>query len=261
MRFEGRVVVVTGAARGMGLATARAFAAEGARVALWGRGRAGVEAAAQGIGRGAFGVACDVAEEAQVAAAMAETVARAGPIEVMVANAGVAGGPVPFLEMTAAAWDGIMAVNLRGAMLCALHAARPMAEAGRGAILFNGSIAAQGRDGPWSHYSASKAGLLALMRTMAVELAPRGVRVNAVSPGYVRTGMTLGGGPPAEAARRFDGLARVPARRLVEPEEIARAFLFLASDAASGVTGHDLVVDLGLTANLYIQETLEGGTA
>jgi NAD(P)-dependent dehydrogenase (short-subunit alcohol dehydrogenase family) len=258
MRFEGRVVVVTGAARGMGRAIAAAFATEGAQVALWGRTGATVAATAAEIGGGAFGLACDVAEAAQVEAALAETLRRAGRIDAMVANAGIAGPPVPTLAMTAEAWDGVMAVNLRGAMLCAVGAARVMAAAGRGSIVLNASIAARARDGAYGHYSAAKAGLIALMRTMAVELAPHGIRVNSVSPGYVRTEMTLGGPASQEAERRFADWPRVPMRRLIEPGEIAEAVLWLASDAASAVTGHDLVVDAGMTANLYILETLEG---
>ncbi len=127
---------------------------------------------------------------------------------------------------------------------------------GGGVILQNASIAAGGVDGPYTHYSASKAGLLAVMRSMAVELAPFGIRVNAVSPGYTRTQMTTQNVTTEQAVSMSTSFARVPLRRLVEPSEVADAFVFLASDAASAITGTNLVVDGGLTANLYIMETL-----
>jgi NAD(P)-dependent dehydrogenase (short-subunit alcohol dehydrogenase family) len=255
MRFDSKTAVVTGATRGMGRVIAAAFAAEGASVAVWSRDAAAAAAAAAAMGPRAFGIGCDVAREDDIAAATAATLARTGRLDVMVANAGIALDPVPFLEMTAARWDGMMAVNLRGAMLSALHAARHMAGAGGGAIVLNASIAAHGRDGAYAHYSASKAGLIGLLKTMAVELAPLGIRVNAVSPGYTRTEMTMEVMPGADGGSGGPAFARSPQNRLVEPEEIAAAVLFLASDAASAVTGHDLVVDGGLTANLWIMET------
>jgi NAD(P)-dependent dehydrogenase (short-subunit alcohol dehydrogenase family) len=124
-----------------------------------------------------------------------------------------------------------------------------------GVILNNASIAGLGVDGPFAHYSASKAGLLALTRSLAVELAPLKIRVNAVSPGYTRTEMTMQYFGPEAEPFLSSGFDRVPIKRLVEAEEVANAFVFLASDAASGMTGANLVVDGGLTSNLYIMET------
>lgn len=197
MPFEGMTVVVTGAARGISRGIAEAFAREGATVALWGRTLANVEAAAAAIGQGSFAVHCGVASPASIASAFEATLARTGRVDVLVNNAGISGEAAPFLDMTAAQWDEMLSVNLKGPMIDSRLAARHMAQRGSGVILHNASIAAGGVDGPFAHYSASKAGLLALMRSMAVELAPHGIRVNAVSPGYTRTGMTMQYFPPA----------------------------------------------------------------
>jgi NAD(P)-dependent dehydrogenase (short-subunit alcohol dehydrogenase family) len=134
--------------------------------------------------------------------------------------------------------------------------AKSMVESGKdGVILHNGSIAASAADGQYTHYSVSKAGLLALMRSMAVELAPHNIRVNAVSPGYTRTDMITSLFPGDQQEFLTKAFVRAPVHRLVEVEEIANAFVFLASNQASGMTGANLVVDGGLTANLYIMET------
>jgi NAD(P)-dependent dehydrogenase (short-subunit alcohol dehydrogenase family) len=255
MRFRGQSVIVTGAARGMGHAIAEAFVREGARVALWGLTHETLERAAREIGGEAFAIRCDVSSARDVEQAFAQTVARWGRVHVLVNNAGISGNAVPFLDMTEEAWDAMMGVNLKGAMLASRAAARHMVEHGGGVILHNASIAASAADGPFSHYSASKAGLLALMRSMAVELAPSGIRVNAVSPGYTRTDMTMQYFPPEQHDFLSHGFVRAPTRRIVEAGEVAEAFLFLASPAASGITGANLVVDGGLTANHYIMET------
>lgn len=255
MRFSGKAVVVTGAARGMGRAIAEAFAREGADVALWGPTLETLQRAAEEIGGNAFAIRCDVSAAQQVEEAFAQTLARTGRVHVLINNAGISGEAVPFIDMTEEAWDRMMAVNLRGAMLTSRAAARHMAEHGGGVILHNASIAASAADGPFAHYSASKAGLLALMRSMAVELAEHKIRVNAVSPGYTRTDMTMQFFPPGQHGFLTQGFVRAPMKRIVEPAEVAAAFVFLASPEASGITGIDLVVDGGLTANHYVMET------
>jgi NAD(P)-dependent dehydrogenase (short-subunit alcohol dehydrogenase family) len=133
-----------------------------------------------------------------------------------------------------------------------------MAKAGRGAIVHIASIDASGGDGPYASYNASKAALLGLNRTMALELGPLGIRVNCVSPGFTHTDMTEEAVPPELMDYLLHRFERVPLRRLVRPDEIAAACAYLASDEASAVTGIDLTVDCGLTANWYILETLEG---
>lgn len=255
MRFSGQTVIVTGAARGMGRAIAEAFVREGATVALWGPTPETLQRAAEEIGASAFAVRCDVSSAREVEEAFAQTLARTGRVHVLVNNAGISGDAVPFLDMTEDAWDRMMAVNLKGAMLASRAAARHMADHGGGVILHNASIAASAADGPFAHYSASKAGMLALMRSMAVELAEHKIRVNAVSPGYTRTDMTMQFFPLGQHGFLTEGFVRAPMKRIVEPAEVAAAFVFLASPEASGITGVDLVVDGGMTANHYVMET------
>jgi NAD(P)-dependent dehydrogenase (short-subunit alcohol dehydrogenase family) len=138
----------------------------------------------------------------------------------------------------------------------AQRVARKQVTAGGGSIVHIASIDASGGDGPYASYSASKAGLLGLNRTMALELRPRGIRVNCVSPGFTHTDMTESAVPPEMMGYLVNRFDRVPMRRLVKPEEIAAACAFLASDDASAISGIDLTVDCGLTANWYILETL-----
>lgn len=256
MRFAGKTVVVTGAGQGIGRAIAHRFAGEGADVMLVGRRPEPLADVVAEIG-GGWAHPADVADAAQVEAAVAAALERWGRIDVLVNNAGIA-EEVPFLEITPESWDRVVGVNLRGAFLVAQAVAREMASRGGGAIVHIASIDGSGGDGPFASYNASKAGLLGLNRTMAMELAPHGIRVNCVSPGFTHTEMTESAVPPElmdYLANRFD---RVPMRRLVRPDEIAAACAFLASEDASAITGIDLTVDCGLTANWYILETLPG---
>jgi NAD(P)-dependent dehydrogenase (short-subunit alcohol dehydrogenase family) len=197
----------------------------------------------------------DVSKAPDVDAAVATAVRRWDRIDVLVNNAGVA-EEKPFLEIEDAGWDRVLDTNLRGAYLMAQRVARVQAARGGGSIIHIASIDASGGDGPYASYNASKAGLLGLNRTMALELGPLGIRVNCVSPGFTHTEMTEVGVPPGTMdylAHRFD---RVPLRRLVRPDEIAAACAFLASEDASAITGIDLTVDCGLTANWYILESI-----
>lgn len=257
-RFEGKNVIVTGAGQGIGLAIAERFASEGADVMLIGRRREPLEAAAGRIaaaGGTAWSHAADVSSSADVDAAVAAAQERWGRIDVLVNNAGIA-EEKPFLEIEDAGWDAILATNLRGAFLMAQRVARVQVAAGGGSIVHIASIDASGGDGPYASYNASKAGLLGLNRTMALELGPHGVRVNCVSPGFTHTEMTEVGVPPGTMDYLVNRFDRVPLRRLVRPEEIASACAFLASDDASAITGIDLTVDCGLTANWYILESI-----
>jgi NAD(P)-dependent dehydrogenase (short-subunit alcohol dehydrogenase family) len=262
-RFEGKNVIVTGAGQGIGLAIAARFAAEGADVLLVGRRSEPLEKALETIaadGGRAFAHAADVGDPEQVRDTVSAAMARWGRIDVLVNNAGI-GEEAPFLEVEVASWDRVVGTNLRGAFLMAQAVAKEQVSTGGGAIVHIASIDASGGDGQYVSYNASKAGLLGLNRTMAFELAPHGIRVNCVSPGFTHTEMTESAVPPElmdYLVNRFD---RVPMGRLVKPEEIAAACAFLASDDASAITGVDLTVDCGLTANWYILETLPAADA
>jgi meso-butanediol dehydrogenase/(S,S)-butanediol dehydrogenase/diacetyl reductase len=260
-RFAGRGVIVTGGGRGIGQATSQAFAAEGADVLVLGRTVVDLEdTVAQIIADGgrAWLERCDVTDEAQVDRAVARAAARWGGIDVLVNNAGV-DDDTPFLDIDRGRWREVIDTNLTGAFLMSQAVAIQMAKAGSGVILHNASIDASGGDGPYAAYNASKAGLLGLNRTLALELAAYGIRSNCVSPGFTHTVMTEKSVGPKLLEYLNGSFARVPIKRLIRPEEIAQAFLFLASDPASAITGIDLRVDGGLTANWYILETLPEG--
>jgi NAD(P)-dependent dehydrogenase (short-subunit alcohol dehydrogenase family) len=257
-RFAGRGVIVTGGGRGIGQATARAFAAEGADVLVLGRTAADLEDTVGQItadGGRAWLLPCDVTDEAQVEEAVSGAGGRWGRIDVLVNNAGI-DDDTPFLEIDRARWRAVIDTNLTGVFLMSQAVGREMAKTGGGVILHTASIDASGGDGPYAAYNASKAGLLGLSRTMALELAAHGIRSNCVSPGFTHTVMTEKAVGPKLMDYLNGSFARVPIKRLVRTDEIAQAFLFLASDQASAITGIDLRVDGGLTANWYILETL-----
>ncbi len=259
-RFAGRGVIVTGGGRGIGQATARAFAAEGADVLVLGRTVADLEDTVTQVtadGGQAWLLPCDVTDEAQVEETVTRATERWGRIDVLVNNAGI-DDDTPFLEVDRARWRAVIDTNLTGVFLMSQAVGREMAKSGGGAILHTASIDASGGDGPYAAYNASKAGLLGLSRTMALELAAHGIRSNCVSPGFTHTVMTEKAVGPELMEYLNGSFARVPIKRLVRTDEVAQAFLFLASDHASAITGIDLRVDGGLTANWYILETLPG---
>jgi NAD(P)-dependent dehydrogenase (short-subunit alcohol dehydrogenase family) len=249
---------MSGAGRGIGEATARRFAAEGADVLVVARTSSEIESVASAIaggGRRAWAFTADVSRAEDVDAAVTAAVERWGKIDVLVNCAGI-DHDCPFLEFPGEAWEQVLGVNLTGAFLMAQRCARVMAETGGGAIVHVSSIDAHGADGNQVAYNASKAGMLGLNRTMALELARHGIRSNTVSPGYTATPLTrqyVGERMYEYMTTEFE---RVPQRRMSTPEEIAAAILFLASDDASAITGTDLVVDGGTIANLYVVETL-----
>jgi 3-oxoacyl-[acyl-carrier protein] reductase len=244
MRFSDRVVVVTGGSRGLGRAVALAFAAEGAHVAIGYRARdrdaKATLAALREIGHPAFAAKFDVRDTAATAAALDAIKTELGPIDVLVNNAGVARDNLLPL-MSDDDFDEVVDVSLRGAFVCTRAVATAMIAQGRGAVVNVASLAGVRASPGQASYSAAKGGLLALTRTTAVELAPRGVRVNAVVPGYLATGMAA----RMDRRKLDERVARVPMQRTGTADEVARAILFLASEDASYIVGQTLCVDGG----------------
>lgn len=240
-RFADQAVVILGGNAGIGLAAARLFAGEGARLALTGRNAATLAEAAGETG--ALGLVADMGDIAATAAALQQIGAALGPIDVLFLNAGV-GGFAPVADVSPPFWDGIHDVNLRGAFF-ALQAAIPLMRDG-GAIVVTGSIGSIAAVPGNVAYAAAKAGLRAVVRIVAKELLPRRIRVNMVSPGPTETEIFKRDASEAQIAAMRDMLAGiVPIGRMGEADEVARAALFLASYEASFINGVDLYVDGG----------------
>ncbi len=261
-RFAGRAVLVTGAASGIGRATALLFASEGARVLAVDRDAA-VDATAAAIREGggdAEGLVADAGCEPDVVRAVDRAEERFGALDVVFANAGISGGLAGLFDQTAEDFEAVLRVNLLGPFLLLKHAGSRMAARRAGAIVCTASVAGlrAGAGGP--AYSASKAGVVSLVQTAAQQLAGTGVRVNAVCPGLVETGMTrfvFDGARQRGKGHKLGALSAL--RRPGLPDEIARAVLFLASDEASYVTGQALAVDGGLSAQHPFSRPREPG--
>jgi len=250
--LEGRVVVITGAANGIGAACARRLARDGARVALWDVAEAAGSALAaelRAAGQDACFIACDVSSKAAVDAATATTIREFGRIDGLVNNAGIFRA-AEFLDVTEEDWDAVINVNLKGAFLVGQAIARHMAGQKRGAIVNMSSVNGLMAIATIASYNASKGGINQLTRAMALGLVDHGVRVNAVAPGTIATDLARDAVLTSEAARQRI-LGRTPMKRLGEPEEIADVVGFLLSDASSYVTGEVVYVDGGRLALNY----------
>jgi NAD(P)-dependent dehydrogenase (short-subunit alcohol dehydrogenase family) len=245
----GKVALITGGNSGIGLGMAEGLAASGAAVCIWGTSPAKNAAALQRLatrGGRTLALRCDVADEAAVERAFAETVATLGRVDACFVNAGVAGRREvsSFVEMSAAEWRRVLAVNLDGAFYTLRAAARHMIERpGGGSLVVTASLAALSGQPRGEHYAASKGGLISMMKALAVELARHGVRANAIVPGWIDTPMT-------ERTLRWDRfvdrvLPRVPVRRWGAAEDFAGIAVYLASDASAYHTGDTFVIDGG----------------
>jgi glucose 1-dehydrogenase len=252
MRLQGKVALVTGGAQGIGLACAMRFAAEGARVAIVDRDAArGAEAvAAIGAARAAF-IEADVAAPGAAARAVAETLARFGPVDVLLNNAGITHA-ADFLELEEADFDRVLGINLKSYFLFGQAVARQMVQAGRSGTIVNmSSVNALLAIPNQLPYAVSKGGVNQLTRVMAVSLAPRGIRVNAIGPGTIATELArkaVLGSPAAEQAI----LSRTPLGRLGEPDEVAKVAVFLACDESSYLTGQTIYPDGGRLVLNYL---------
>jgi len=248
--FNGKVALVTGAGSGMGLATAKAFAEAGASVVLADSHEEAVRAAAEQLiadGRKALAIRCDVTDDVQVSSMIERTVSTFGRLDAAFNNAGVMQRRVETADISGDEWDRVMAINLRGVWSCMKYELRQMLRQGGGAIVNCSSIGGVVGNPGRAAYHAAKHGVLGLTQTAALEYAARGIRINAVCPGTIKTPMVqsmTGGDSKALAEMVKDE----PIGRLGEPEEIAAAVLWLSSPGASFVVGHALLVDGGYTA-------------
>ncbi|AEK40466.1 short-chain dehydrogenase [Amycolatopsis mediterranei S699] len=247
-RFAGKVVLVTGGGSGIGRATARAFADEGATVVVAGRDERRLASAVAEIGGGASAVTVDVTDSADVARMVATVVARHGRLDVAFNNAGILGSPAAAADLGEDDFGAVMGTNVTGMWLCLKHEVAHMRAHGGGAIVNMASnIGAHGRLPNMAAYAASKAAVSVLTRTAARDHIADGIRINAVSPGATDTDMSRRPGE-TDAGRAERLKNAIPLGRVGATAEVAAAVLWLASDEAAFTVGHDLVVDGGATA-------------
>ncbi|HYM30138.1 MAG TPA: SDR family NAD(P)-dependent oxidoreductase [Candidatus Cybelea sp.] len=250
-RLQGKRAIVTGAGSGIGRASALLFAKEGAAVLAVDKTDAVKETAERikASGGKAIAVTADAGSEPDVQAFVARAVRDLGGLEVIYANAGISGGMVPLFEQTVEQWQEILRVNLIGPWLAIKHAGKHMAAQGKGSIICTASVAGLRANAGGNPYSASKAGVISLVQTSANSLTGTGVRVNAICPGLIETGMTK---PIFDGARARGTEGKIgqlnPLQRYGVPDEIAHMALFLASDDASYVNGQAVAVDGGLSS-------------
>jgi 3-oxoacyl-[acyl-carrier protein] reductase len=241
MRFKDRVALVTGGGRGIGAATAALFAADGARVAVSDLDEAPAKEVADPIG--GLAIACDVSDRGQVEAMVERTVKELGRLDVLVTCAGIIRDNLLF-KMSDEDWDAVIDTHLKGTFLCARAVQKQMVEQKYGKMVFLSSTSALGNRGQ-ANYSAAKAGLQGMARTLAIELGPFNVNVNTVAPGFVETRMTR-----ATAERmgmdfesfKLGAASQIPLRRIGQPEDIASVIAFLCSDESSFVSGQTIYV-------------------
>ena len=246
--LSGRVALVTGAARGIGFAIAECLGGAGAKIACVDINKeilAGAVESLKAAGVEAVALACDVSNSEQVAAVVKQTVEQLGGLDILVNNAGITRDGL-VMRMKDEQWDQVLNINLRGTFLFTRSAARPLMKSSAGRIINIASVCGLAGNPGQANYSASKAGVIGLTRTVAGELASRGVTVNAIAPGFIQTEMTA----VLDEKQRAAIEERIPLSRLGLPVDVSEAILFLASDAASYISGQILAVDGGMTASL-----------
>jgi NAD(P)-dependent dehydrogenase (short-subunit alcohol dehydrogenase family) len=246
MRFTNKTALITGGNSGIGFAAARLMIAEGARVAITGRDRAKLDAAAAELGENALAIQADLDDPAAIDAVFKQVGEAFGTLDIVFANAGIS-GPTPLGGTTAAAFEAILRTNLTAVFLT-VQGALPLMQAG-GAIVLNGSVMRELGSPGSAAYSATKAGVTGMAKVFASELVERGIRVNTVIPGGTRTSIWTRGARAGSTIEATESALSpsIPMERLATPEEVAEAALFLASDAASGMTAAEIVVDGGTT--------------
>jgi len=251
--LEGKVAVITGAAKGIGKAIGEAYAAEGATVVISDIDEGLAKETASRIS-GASAIACDVRSEEQVKSLIDQTVAAHGGLHILVPNAGI-GRPVPLLNMDYEEWRAVTSINLDGVFLAIRYGAPAIIASGGGAIVNVCSITAQAGTPLIANYSAAKAGVMSLTQSAAVELRAQGVRVNAILPGFIETDMVTAAKPGFEqmlgfAEGQFDQVIAMKQGRYGTVEEVAKMAVFLASDRSSFSNGSPFVLDGGCRASL-----------
>ncbi len=247
-RLANKTALITGGNSGIGLATAKLFVAEGARVTITGRNQETLAAAAKELGPNALAIAADANDVAATEAAVKQAVEKFGKIDIVFANAGIP-GLTPVGKTALEAFEQVIRTNLTSVFFT-VQAALPYLN-DNASIILNGSVISVLGNPGWSAYAATKAGVNAMARVMASELSPRGIRVNVVAPGAVRTPIWNSVAPTADAfaalEKRIAGVT--PLGRIAEPDHIAKTVLFLASDDAAHVQGQEIFVDGGATSS------------
>jgi NAD(P)-dependent dehydrogenase (short-subunit alcohol dehydrogenase family) len=248
VRLEGKTALITGGNSGIGIATARLFVAEGAKVTITGRNKETLAAAAKELGPDALAVEADITDVAATERAIARAVETFGKLDIVFANAGIAGG-TPLGGTTPAVFEQVLRTNIT-AVFFTVQAAVPHLNDG-GSIILNGSVISVLGNSGYSAYAASKAGVRAMARVMASELAPRGIRVNVVAPGAIRTPIWKGAAPTEQAFAVLENRISkaTPMGRIGEADHISKTVLFLASDDAAHVTSAEIFVDGGATGS------------